>query len=65
MNDANRSIATAVAAILVFVPASAPLTAQAAVDAGNRYPSVAAVMVWRVDEAAKRADLDRPGHAPA
>jgi hypothetical protein len=57
MNEANRSIATAVAAILVLVPASAPLSAQAVVDAGNRYPSVGAVMVWRVDEAAKPVEL--------
>lgn len=57
MNEANRSIATAVAAILVLVPVSAPLSAQAVVDAGNRYPSVAAVMVWRVDEAAKPVEL--------
>jgi hypothetical protein len=57
MRHANRSIATAVVAILVLVPASAPLSAQAVVDAGNRYPAVAALMVWRVDVAAKPVEL--------
>jgi hypothetical protein len=39
----------------LLLPAPAP--AQTTVDAGNRYPSVGAIMVWRVDASGKPVEL--------
>jgi len=57
MNHAGRSIATAVTAILVLVPASSEVSAQARIDLENRYASVGTVMVWRVDEDARPVEF--------
>ena len=43
-------------ATFVLVPASIS-SAQATVDLENRYPSVGAIMVWRVDSAGKPVEL--------
>jgi len=57
MNHAGRSMATAVTAILVLVPASLEVAAQASIDLENRYPSVGTVMVWRVDGDARPVEF--------
>ena len=57
MNHTSRSIAAAMAAIAVLVPVSPQVSAQATIDLENRYRNVGAVMVWRVDEAARPVEL--------
>ena len=57
MNHAGRSMATAMTALAVLVPASLEVSAQVSTDLENRYSNVGTVMVWRVDEAEKPVEL--------
>jgi hypothetical protein len=57
VKHARRSIATAIIAIVLLVPVSLRVSAQASVDRENRYSNVGTVMVWRVDDAAKPVEL--------
>lgn len=57
MNQTARSLATAITAILMLVPESVQVSAQAGIDLENRFANVGAVMVWRVDEAATPVEL--------
>jgi len=49
--------ATSSAAAIWLLGGSLAASAQATVDAENRYPAVGAIMVWRVDEAGKPVEL--------
>jgi len=53
MNSAVRSVAAGFAVLL----GSAAASAQATVDAENRYPNVGVIMVWRVDDSGKPVEL--------
>ena len=53
MNSAIRSVAAVIAVLL----GSSEASAQATVDAENRYPNVGAIMVWRVDDSGKPVEL--------
>ena len=61
MSYTRRPTATAatrtVAGTIVLLVQSVAASAQATVDAENRYPAVGVVMVWRVDEAGKPVEL--------
>jgi hypothetical protein len=57
MNYANRSIATAIVGIITLLSGSTGVSAQATVDLENKYPSVGAIMIWRVDDAGKPVEL--------
>ena len=53
MSTSIKSIATAA----FVLGAAAPASAQASVDAQNKYPQVGTIMVWRVDESGKPVEL--------
>jgi hypothetical protein len=57
MNCAVRSIAAVMTCALAVLLGSVSSAAQATVDAGNSYPSVGAIMVWRVDDSGKPVQL--------
>jgi hypothetical protein len=57
MKSAIRSIAAVMAGAAALLLGSAPSSAQATVDAKNRYPNVGAIMVWRVDDSGKPVEL--------
>ena len=57
MNSAIRSVAAVMTGVVAVLLASAPLPAQAILDAENRYPNVGVIMVWRVDESGKPVEL--------
>jgi len=54
MNNLTRPIATTVIALLL---GSVSGSAQATIDATNRYPQVGTIMVWRVDDAGQPVEL--------
>ena len=56
MNSAIRSVGVMTGALAVLL-GSVASSAQATVDAENRYPNVGAIMVWRVDESGKPVEL--------
>ena len=45
------------AGIIAVLLGSTPLSAQLTVDVGNKYPSVGAIMIWRVDGSGKPVEL--------
>jgi hypothetical protein len=45
------------AVAIALGPGAQTISAQATVDVENRYPSVGAIMVWRVDDAGKPVEL--------
>jgi len=57
MNYMRRSIARAMAGIVLLSAASTTIPAQATVDLENRYPNVGVLMVWRVDDAGNPVEL--------
>jgi hypothetical protein len=57
MTHTGRSTATAIAGIVALGAGSTTVSAQAAIDLANRYPSVGVIMVWRVDSAGKPVEL--------
>ena len=57
MNGAMRSAASIMTGGLVVLLGSLAASAQAVVDSENRYPSVGAIMVWRVDDSGKPVEL--------
>ena len=50
-------VTTAISGIIALGPGSVASPAQATVDLENKYPSVGAIMVWRVDDAGKPVEL--------
>src|SRR4029450_5695706 len=57
MHYACRSMATALAGIIVLGPGSMTTSAQVTVDLENRYANVGILMVWRVDTAGNPVQL--------
>jgi hypothetical protein len=57
MKYTSTSIAIALAGVITLGPGSTTISAQVAVDLENKYSSVGAIMVWRVDEAGKAIEL--------
>jgi hypothetical protein len=57
MNWAIRSVAATMTAATAVLLGSVRSSAQATVDADNRYPNVGAIMVWRVDDSGKPVEL--------
>jgi len=57
MNCAIRSVAATMTAAIAVLLGSVRSSAQATVDADNRYPNVGAIMVWRVDDSKKPVEL--------
>ena len=57
MNSTIRSVAAVMSIAVAVLVGSVALSAQATVDAENRYPNVGAVMVWRVDDSGKPVEL--------
>jgi hypothetical protein len=57
MNCAIRSVAATMTAAIAVLLGSVRSSAQATVDADNRYPNVGAIMVWRVDDSRKPVEL--------
>ena len=57
MNSAIRSVISVAAATLAVLLGSVAASAQATVDAENSYPSVGAIMVWRVDDSGQPVEL--------
>jgi hypothetical protein len=57
MNCAIRSVAATMTATIAVLLGSVRSSAQATVDADNRYPNVGAIMVWRVDDSKKPVEL--------
>jgi hypothetical protein len=57
MNCAIRSVAATMTAAIAVLLGSVRSSAQATVDADNRYPNVGAIMVWRVDDSRKAVEL--------
>jgi hypothetical protein len=57
MTSTSRSAATAFAGIIVLASGFASLSAQVSIDLANRYASVGAIMVWRVDDAGNPVEL--------
>jgi hypothetical protein len=57
MNRAIRLTATVMTAAVAVCLGSDASSAQASVDAENRYPNVGAIMVWRVDDSGKPVEL--------
>jgi hypothetical protein len=56
MNPATGSTAVIIGAMAALIALTAT-SAQTIVDAENRYPSVGAIMVWRVDDAGEPVEL--------
>ena len=57
MNSTIRSVAAVMSNGVAVLVGSVALSAQATVDAENKYPNVGAVMVWRVDDSGKPVEL--------
>ena len=57
MKYASRFVANAIVAAVALVPGATIMSAQATVDLENRYASVGAIMVWRVDDAGNPVEL--------
>jgi hypothetical protein len=57
MNSAIRSVAVFITGAVAVLLSSVTASAQATVDADNRYPNVGAIMVWRVDDSGKPVEL--------
>lgn len=57
MNCAIRSVTLVMAGALAVLLGSPAASAQATVDTDDRYPSVGAIMVWRVDDSGKPVEL--------
>jgi hypothetical protein len=57
MNSSRGTLATAIAGSLALGLGSTSVSAQSTIDLENRYPSVGAIMVWRVDDAGKPVEL--------
>lgn len=57
MNRAIRSVVAVITGALAVLLGSVAPSAQATVDAENRYPNVGAIMVWRVDDSGKPIEL--------
>lgn len=57
MNRRTKWLTTAIGSILALVPGSTILSAQTTVDLENRYSSVGAIMVWRLDDTGKPVQL--------
>ena len=57
MNSAIRSVASVATGALAVLLGSVAASAQATVDTENSYPSVGAIMVWRVDDSGKPVEL--------
>jgi hypothetical protein len=57
MNSAIRSVAAVITGAVAVLLGSVASSAQATVDAGNSYPNVGAIMVWRVDDSGKPVEL--------
>jgi hypothetical protein len=57
MNRTTKSIATAMAGVIALGCGQTTVSAQATIDLENRYPHVGVIMVWRVDDAGKPAEL--------
>ena len=57
MRYASKAISSAVAGAIALGPGAMTAAAQVTVDLDNRYPSVGAIMVWRVDDAGKPVEL--------
>ena len=57
MNCAARSVAAAMTGAVFILLGSARSSAQATIDAGNVFPNVGAIMVWRLDESGNPVEL--------
>jgi hypothetical protein len=57
MTYTSTPVATAIAAVIALGPGSTTISAQATVDADNKYSHVGAIMVWRVDDAGRPIEL--------
>jgi hypothetical protein len=57
MSYTNTSIAAAMVGVIALGSGSMTSSAQATVDVENRYSSVGAIMVWRVDDAGQAVEL--------
>jgi len=57
MKYASRFVANAIVAAVAVLPGATIMSAQATVDLENRYASVGAIMVWRVDDAGNPVEL--------
>ena len=57
MSYTNTSIATVIVGVIGLGSGSMTISAQATVDVQNRYSSVGAIMVWRVDDAGQAVEL--------
>ena len=57
MHYACRSMATALAGMIVLGPGSMTTSAQVTVDLENRYSNVGAIMVWRIDDSGRPVEL--------
>jgi hypothetical protein len=57
MSYTNTSIATVIVGVIGLGSGSMTISAQATVDVENRYSSVGAIMVWRVDDAGQAVEL--------
>ena len=58
MSYTNTSIATVIVGVIGLGSGSMTISAQATVDVENRYSSVGAIMVWRVDDAGQAPQCD-------
>ena len=57
MSRLTRSVAALVGGGLALLLGSRAVSTQASADDDNSYPSVGAIMVWRVDDAGKPVEL--------
>jgi hypothetical protein len=57
MISTRTSISTALAGVIALGSGSMTISAQLAIDLGNHYPNVGAIMVWRVDDAGRAVEL--------
>jgi hypothetical protein len=57
MNYGIRSVPTGLAGVLALLLESTAVSAQLSIDSENRYPSVGAIMIWRVDDSGKPLQL--------
>ena len=57
MSRLTRSVAGFIGGGLALLLGTREVSTQATVDGDNRYPTVGAIMVWRVDEAGKPVEL--------